>query len=236
MYSASFANQADRQHPFKIKNRIITEIFVPATFLTNPNFNVQQPTMEIIYTGDDYGWPVYAIGFFRGCLDKKRGHPTPGCSHLWHALRLRAPELKSGRVRHDGSALASTIATIMNESPSLSFTDAVSKSGLKWEIATLNTCPGAVDTFGKFNMSLNSYINTDPNSRRDVFIHSDMVTIKVNLGQNKLALQSPVGLPVGKWVSEFDEILGQCWEPAAYPRPWETDKMISASDPKSSKN
>jgi hypothetical protein len=80
--------------------QIVTDLaFDPAKFFGDDR---GQDLIRFTYTGDDYGWPVYAIAIRSGCL----GTPTPNCNLERRARMVRAPAIENmERPRWRGRAL-----------------------------------------------------------------------------------------------------------------------------------
>ena len=195
--------------------------FDPAKFFPSP-YVQDRSTVRIVYTGDDYGWPVYAIAIAEGCIDGEARPKDRGASR-WRARMVRAPAVPGvDRPRQRGGELVSRLVRAGATSAD-GLREALNTAGVEWVEADLRTCPGATRALAQSADAAwvpEAVAAPKPNDEQLV-LHADIVRVEVqqyarlSTYRGWLAERSP-----GAWAVDLASTLGPCWRPATIAAPW----------------
>lgn len=180
--------------------------------------------LRAVYTGDDYGWPIYAFAVAEGCVDDE---PTAdaSCRGRLRARMVRAPASpEATRPRHRGVLLLSRLVERGATTPPL-ISAALTDLGVEWLEADLRTCPGATEALRSLDdVSWTPAPSFDLDQLQyasSIVMHADYVRLDVlHFARTAsyagwIAPDSPA-----LWAVRFAEVLEPCWRSAAIPPPW----------------
>lgn len=197
--------------------------FDPATYFPSPYIR-DRSVVRITYTGDDYGWPVYAIAIAEGCVDGETV-PRNNCASRLRARMVRAPgALGASRPRQAGSQLVSRVkeagATSAEE-----VRHALRGAGLEWLEADVRECPDALAVLSRSAEAVwvpDAVANpTSGDEMSGLVMHADIVRVefqqyaRLTTYHGWLADRSPAA-----WAVELASVLEQCWRPMPIDPPW----------------
>ena len=206
----------------EVRKKILDQVFNPDRFV-GKNGNYSQPIIGVVYTGDDWAWPVYATGIFRGCRKPISEDYSGPCEPEFWALKLSAATNSgTGRPRHAGSRLTQNVYELLQSSTATTIDEAMSRVNTDWQFTTFSMCPSAqlaLDDLGTIDLDIAAL-----KKHSGHYLHSDYVTIKIKHAQQSITVKSPVNDPFGKWATALDEALQYCWQPAKLPKPWELNE------------
>lgn len=180
--------------------------------------------LRIVYTGDDYGWPVYAIAIAEGCLDGEN-NPRDQCASRLRARMVRAPALpEASRPRQRGSRLVARLMESGSVSPR-QVQASLQDMGVEWVEADLRDCPGALSALARSAEAVwvpDAVANPRPGDELSgLVLHADIVQVefqqyaKLTSYRGWIAERSPAA-----WAVEFASALEPCWRPAEVQAPW----------------
>jgi hypothetical protein len=229
---ASFAHaQQNEESPtYKVRDLVHELAFDPTKFFPSP-YTEDRSVVRIVYSGDDYGWPVYAIALAEGCVDDE--DPRLGeCSLRLRARMVRAPappELV--RPRHRGTYLVGGLVNrgaTSREQVRASLTEL----GVEWGEADLRTCPGALAALSRSTGAVwvpERIANPTPEDGvLNLVLHADTVQVesqqyrRVSVYEGWIEEGSPAA-----WAVDLASTLEPCWRPAELPAPWFREQAVA---------
>ncbi|VVT18421.1 hypothetical protein [Erythrobacter sp. EC-HK427] len=185
-----------------------------------------EPWMEIVYSGDDYGYPVYSIGILLGCTSEDVGEARRGCGSRMIARMVRAPfNGEPPRPRNRGQALFGFLYE-SGVSDDASLREALGRYRLEWLETDVSEC-GPAMAMMEANPALSFFalplVPRDPlsgialHTDKIRFVHRDSYLFESTY-YGALWEDSP-----GAWADEFAQSLEACWQPSESTPPWERD-------------
>ena len=197
--------------------------FDPATFFPSPYIK-DRSVIRITYTGDDYGWPVYAIAIAEGCIDQENVRQDD-CKSRLRARMVRAPAPPNlTRARQRGVHLVTRLVERGATSPELMRT-ALDQLGVEWLEADLRTCSGAMETLQQSTEAVwvpDAVSDPTPDDEMaGLVLHADIVQVEIQQYARRttyvgwLAAGSPA-----VWAEALATVLEPCWRPANVSVPW----------------
>lgn len=221
------AAQAQQSQPsvFDVRPMVIDVAFDPTAYFPS-TYARDRSVVRIVYTGDDYGWPVYAIAVAEGCVDQEDRN-NDACATRLRARMVRSPAPADiQRPRQRGLHLLGLLVETGATNP-ISIRAALSDVGTEWLEADLRTCPGAVDGLRRLteagwpppppiDQTLVAYVS-------GLAMHADLVRVEVQHYARRTTYEGWIadGSPAA-WAVAFAEGLEPCWRPAPGPAPWTT--------------
>lgn len=228
---AGMATPAVAQEPsiFELREPVRALAFDPARFFTTSEGR-DRSSVRILYTGDDYGWPVYTISIAAGCRGDEELSPE-ACATRLAARMVRAPAPPGmDRPRQRGTYLLGQLAQRGATTPPRIAT-ALSEVGTEWLEADLRTCEGALAVLRRADeadWTPNSFINLDRPPTAVEYLagltmHADMVQVEFQQNFRRSTYRGEVaeGTPAG-WADALATAIEPCWRPASAPPPWAT--------------
>ena len=221
-----FANaQAQSSDPaYDYRERTRSLAFDPERFFPETH----RLWMSIVYTGDDYGYPVYAIAIRRGCTGDDTGEARRTCGYRHIARMVRAPsDFPDERPRVRGQMLFHSLAQ-GDIADDAALASALSDYGLEWLEADVRACDPAMAMLrNEAEVSFLTYpIMDDPGDPPSpIVIHADKVAFTFrpdHLTQTRYDGWLARG-SAGEWANRFAQSLESCWQPAVAPVPWTVD-------------
>lgn len=214
-----FASEARPSYDFRERTRALA--FDPGTFFQGH----PKPWMSVVYSGDDYGFPVYSIAIRKGCTRDDVGEARRACGNRLTARMVRAPfQGTPHRPRYRGQALFGALngKAIADDT---GLRTALSQYGLEWLEADVTQCAPAMDLLGKTG-GLSFFVEA-PVPRvgppPPVVLHADTITLEYRGGYlveaRYFGWVAP-GSP-GEWADRFAQSLEGCWRQAQVAPPWE---------------
>lgn len=189
------------------------------------------PLIAIRYTGDDYGYPVYALAVDRGCTKKdKSAEARKTCFSRLTARMVRAPGIgpAEGEGRSRRRAGAKIFGQLQNLAPrdEAQLRGGIDSLGLEWLEADLNACPAAMahlETAGDIGFFDTPVVPKD--NSISIVLHADKIDFAYGgyLTRSRYEGYLAKGSP-GAWAHQLAVSLGDCWKPAAATAPWLLDK------------
>lgn len=188
------------------------------------------PLIEIRYTGDDYGYPVYAIAVDRGCTSQDIGEARKTCFGRLTARMVRAPGIgpAEGEGRSRRQAGAKIFVQLQHIAPrdEAQLRKSIDALGLEWLEADVNACPAAMahlETDGDIGFFANPVVPKD--NSLDIVLHADKIAFSFGgyLTRSHYDGHLAKGSP-GAWAHQLAVSLGDCWKPATATAPWLLDK------------
>lgn len=197
--------------------------FDPSRYFPSPHIR-DRSIIRITYTGDDYGWPVYAIAIAAGCVDQENVR-ADGCVSGLRARMVRAPAPPGmTRPRQRGSHLVNQVTQRGGSSPE-QIRAALDDIALEWVEADLRTCRGATAVLGRLRdaeWAPDAVAEPNPAGEElSLVLHADIVRVELQqyarrtIYEGWLAEDSPA-----VWAESLAAALEPCWRPAATPPPW----------------
>jgi hypothetical protein len=179
--------------------------------------------VRITYTGDDYGWPVYAIAIAEGCVEGETV-PRDQCASRLRARMVRAPAPDGmTRPRQRGVRLVNQLVE-RKATSSEQIRAALDQIGPEWVEADLRTCPGATEALSKAGEAAwapEAVVNPKPTDELSLVLHADIVRVelqqyaRLTTYRGWLAEKSPA-----VWADGLAAVLEPCWRRADAPAPW----------------
>lgn len=200
--------------------------FDPDRFFPDRN---TAPLIAIRYTGDDYGYPVYAIAVRRGCTPQDTGEARQTCFARLTARMVRAPGIgpAEGEGRSRRRAGAKIFGQLQNLAPrdEAQLRGGIDRLGLEWLEADVNACPAAMahlETAGDIGFFAAPVVPED--NSLDIVLHADKIAFSFGgyLTRSHYDGYLAKGSP-GAWAHQLAVSLGNCWKPAAATAPWLLD-------------
>jgi len=197
--------------------------FDPALYFPS-RYVADNSMIKITYTGDDYGWPVYAIAVAEGCVDREDVQ-RDNCSSRLRARMVRAPAPADlTRPRQRGSYLIGEIVA----KGAVSFEQirtALTETRPEWVEADLRACPGAMDALKRASEAVwipEAVAEPDADEGYvEIILHADIIEVEVRQYARSaryrgwIAEDSPAA-----WAEGLAKVLEPCWRPAGVPAPW----------------
>ncbi|WP_435417182.1 hypothetical protein WAB17_09850 [Parerythrobacter aurantius] len=181
--------------------------------------SAQPPYMSIIYSGDDYGYPVYSIAVRKGCTSRDTGDARKTCGKRMVARMVRSPgDGETERPRWRGAKLFAALAK-QNPTDDDQLVAALDGYGLEWLEADIGACRSALDHLARKNVS---FFNDPAVGELSLVLHADKITFDYR--SEYLAHTRYYGQikpeNAGGWAAAFASSLEPCWVPSAAPKPW----------------
>jgi hypothetical protein len=204
----------------RVREHVRSLAFNPTTYFRRHGDD--DSMIRIVYTGDDYAWPVYSIAIAEGCLAEDR--PEPGCRSRLTARMVRAPAPPNfTRPRQRGSHLVHQLVQRRAMSRS-SIKAQLAPSGVQWLEADLRTCSGAsaiLARSGQLNWVPDEISNPQLREEIVVHLHADIIEVVFDyLGRRSTYLGYIADHSPAAWAQELSDTLEPCWRPARVPPPW----------------
>ncbi len=197
--------------------------FDPARYFPSRE-GADRSMIKITYTGDDYGWPVYAIAVAEGRVDQEDVQQGDCASQL-RARMVRAPAPANlTRPRQRGQYL---VGEIVGEGAASSeeIRIALTKINPEWVEADLRACPGAMDTLKRSSEAVwvpEAIAEPDSDAGYvEVIFHADIIEVELQQYARRasyrgwIAKDSPAA-----WAESLAAALEPCWRPARAAAPW----------------
>lgn len=206
----------------QVRDTVVAMAFEPSAYFRDQEFG-DLSMIRIVDTGDDYGWPVYAIAILRGCLPEEA--LAEPCVNRLTARMVRSPApMNMSRPRQRGlhlvGALLQRHATSRN-----AIASQLRDIGVDWMEADLASCPGVESVMAR-SASL-SWVPEDisnPAERNSISIvlHADKVRVEFEQYARISIYEGYIGdnLP-SEWADQLAEVLEPCWRPASTKAPWD---------------
>jgi hypothetical protein len=219
LVAPSVAQDGPHSDDFRERTRALA--FDPARFFPER----PEPAMSVRYLGDDYGFPVYAIAFRRGCIDADQGEARRTCGDRLVARMVRAPfEGEPPRPRARGQRLFAMIAPSkpQNDDALLRLLD---NSGLEWLEADVRKCPTAMAHLGTGRDLKFSPAMDQTGQPAELVLHADTVSFEIGdyLTRSRYEGWLKPGSP-GAWANDLAASLETCWKPSMSLVPWRVPK------------
>ncbi|KLI63129.1 hypothetical protein [Aurantiacibacter marinus] len=218
--SPAQAQHADNDYDYRERTRELA--FDPQRFFPEGT----RPWMEIIYSGDDYGFPVYSIAIQKGCTSDDTGEARRNCGNRLIARMVRAPfDGEPLRPRNRGQVL---FGYLFDEGvgDDLALRDALARYQLEWLETDVSGCEPAMALL-EADPVLSFFATqlTPSEGIPQLALHADKIRF-VHRGSylsettyyGWAAPESP-----GEWAVQFAQSLEACWRPASSIAPWERD-------------
>ncbi|HEV2745934.1 MAG TPA: hypothetical protein VGW34_01380 [Allosphingosinicella sp.] len=219
--ASSVPRRKDAPELESLSARVREIAFNPNTFFKQET--LLEPLISITYTGDDWGWPVYAIALHEGCV---RPEPVgPRCWYRRTARMMRVHGLASHeRPRTAGRLLIDRIDAKAPRTDE-EIKTVLDGSELDWLQADLNACPRAAALISKTkNMDwVGSEIHSPVRGGPITYaVHADdtMIHLRSSIQQVSMFSGLPRGNNPAAWAKKFYQALQPCLKPASAPWPW----------------
>lgn len=183
-----------------------------------------RPWMEIVYSGDDYGFPVYSLAIRKGCTSDDIGEARRTCGDRLIARMVRSPfDGEPSRPRNRGQALFGFLSNARVDDD-IALRAALTRYQLEWLETDVSGCGPAMALL-EADPALSFFATQWTPSLRPppIVLHADKIRF-VHRGSylsettyyGWTAPDSP-----GAWAVQFAQSLEACWRPAASIAPWE---------------
>jgi hypothetical protein len=224
------AQDVDDPPAFNVRDRVLEIAFDPTKFFRS-RYVGDVSTVRITYTGDDWGWPVYAIAVAEGCADEENGRQSD-CGVRLRARMVRAPAApERTRPRSRGARLIGQLVERGARSDA-DIRAGLNDLGVEWIEADLRTCPGALAALGRSaeaDWVPEAVANPTPGDEIAALVmHADIVRVefqqyaRISTYRGWIAEGSPA-----EWAEELAAVLQPCWRPATTPAPWASEAGAS---------
>lgn len=216
------AAQASSGWPNMAGTEGVTTLLHKVAFDTDRFFQSKKASIGIVYTGDDYNWPVYGIGIVRGCTFPDV-LPLEQCRGAWRARMVRVPQtdMESPRL-----AAARFVRRLADEGAHTleAMDEAVIGAGLQWLEADIKTCPGAEDHIAKvtqIDWVPREAIEEPSRDMPRLVLHADKLTVTFQKHLWNATFHGWIGDgSPAVWGKELADRLEPCWRPARVRAPW----------------
>lgn len=205
---------------------VLEMAFDPALYFPS-RYVADSSMIKITYTGDDYGWPVYAIAVAEGCVDREDVQ-RDNCTSRLRARMVRAPAPAGlTRPRQRGSYLIGEIVAKSAVSADQIRT-ALTEINPEWVEADLRICPGAMDALKRSSEAVwvpEAVAEPDSDAGNvEIVLHADIIEVELRQYARRasyrgwIAEDSPAA-----WAESLAAVLEPCWRPASVTAPWFKD-------------
>lgn len=212
---------------FDIRAPVSAQAFDPTRFFPS-RYITDRSSVRIVYTGDDYAWPVYAIAIAAGCEDDEVVSRNE-CNLRLTARMVRAPApLDMDRPRQRGTHLLRQLAERGAATPP-QIAAALAEVGTEWLEADVRACPGALSVLRRsaeasWMPTTIIYLDQPPTPidfLAGLTMHADTVRVEFQQHARRSSYSGDIaeGTPTG-WAVELATALEPCWRPATAPPPW----------------
>jgi hypothetical protein len=222
MHTGADARTSSISDVRKVREILAELAFDPTKFIDSGGDYV-----TITYRGDDYRWPVYAIGIQADC--PTMATYTPGCASRLKAYMVRAPGPPDmTRPRQRGAFLAENLVA-RHAITAGRIAKVLAAEKVEWLEADFTACSAADEVLGRARNA--NWIQgldkrrgepDDKGMVEDVIIlHADTVQVTFNAWLQKSTYDGYIadGSPA-EWAVELAEALEPCWRPATSTPPW----------------
>lgn len=200
--------------------------FDPALYFPS-RYVADRAMIKITYTGDDYGWPVYAIAVAEGCVDREDVQQD-NCTSRLRARMVRAPApVDLTRPRQRGAYLIGEIVA-KGAVTADQIRTALTEISPEWVEADLRTCPGAMDVLKRSSEAVwvpEAVAEPDSDAGYvEIILHADIIEVELRQYARRasyrgwIAEDSPAA-----WAESLAAVLEPCWGPASVAAPWFKD-------------
>jgi len=214
---------------FDLRDPVRALAFDPTAYFPSPSIR-DRSIIRIVYTGDDYGWPVYAIAVAEGCVDGEAVGDQ--CASRLRARMVRAPAPPAmERLRQRGLYLLNELGKRGATSTPL-IRAALAELGTEWLEADLRACPGAVAALGRasdarWTPNAVTRFDHDPTVAdylEGLTLHADAVRVEFqqHFRRSTYIGDAGEGTPAG-WAVDLAAVIEPCWRPANTPPPWSAE-------------
>ncbi len=220
------ANADEQPEAYNYRERTRQLAFDPNRFFDKSDYRPLE--MSIIYSGDDYGYPVYSLAVRRGCTAQDTGEARKHCGRRMTARMVRAPyDGEPERPRFRGMKLFGYLSDkkVTNDTALVAALDAAQ---LEWREADVNACQPALDHLN--NADQIPFFAVSPSPEYDdlaIVIHADKITFEY--GGGYLTNSRYYGYrkrgSAGEWADQFAASLENCWKPTTAPAPWKLEPV-----------
>jgi hypothetical protein len=225
------AQDGDRPSIFDLRAPVRALAFDPTHYFRSPS-SADPSIIRIVYTGDDVGWPVYAIAVANGCIDGE-ADARDQCASRLRARMVRAPAPPGmDRPRQRGLHLLDQLAKRGATSTPL-IRAALAEVGTEWLEADLRTCPGVLAVLNRATepawvANAIANVGRDPtvvDYLEGLTLHSDMVQVEFQQHFRRSTYRGDVadGTP-GGWAEDLATAIEPCWRPASARPPWSGER------------
>lgn len=214
----------DRQ----IATREISKIaFTPEAFF--PGDESGPRGLRVVYRGDDYGWPVWALAVRFGC----EGSREPGCHRHWRARAVLAPPPPNAnpmaqlflRPRSRGSSIVAKAVRLRASDPDRPWPSIVGELGLAWLETDHAACPRGTTALARVRdvkwispWTVPPALNEEEERKPPpIYLHPDRLQIRLG-SLSTTAVADEIGAAV--WARELFATLQTCFTPSTAERPW----------------
>ena len=212
---------------FDLRAPVRALAFDPTRFFPSP-YIADRSSVRIVYTGDDYAWPVYSIAIAAGCTEDPV-ITRQACVSKLTARMVRAPAPPDmGRPRQRGIHLLSQLLDRGASTPP-QIAAALSGVGTEWLEADLRACPGALDVLRQstgtaWTPGVIARLDGDPTVTdylAGLTLHADLVQVEFQQHTRRSTYLGDIaeGTPTG-WAVALAAAIEPCWRPASAPPPW----------------
>jgi hypothetical protein len=224
------AQSGGRASVEEVRDVVMELAFDPTKYFPSP-YVKDFSMVRIIYTGDDYGWPVYAVAIAKGCDQSSLIPPSQRisrqreCASQLRARMVRAPAPPNmSRPRQRGSHLVSRLVE-QGATSAEGIRNSLTTAGLEWVEADLRTCPGAMTALARSaeaDWVPEAVATPKPGDELSgLVLHADIVQVdiqqyaRLSTYRGWIADRSP-----GAWAVSLISTLEPCWRPAGAAPPW----------------
>lgn len=222
--TAAFANAPEAGYDFGERTRQLA--FDPARFFESAP--ADSLFMQIVYSGDDYGFPVYSIAVRKGCTESDTGEARRTCGDRMIARMVRAPfDGIPERPRWRGAKLFGALAE-QDIADDRQLAAALDSQRLEWLEADIGTCEAGLAHLGASDVDFFTDPPRPTNTDLGIVLHADKISFDYRgdyLTRSSYFGWVKPGSP-GMWAAQFANSLEDCWAPASAPAPW--SKPLSA--------
>lgn len=205
----------------RVRETVRALAFDPTKFFRDED--VGDPSIiRIVYTGDDFAWPIYSIAISEGCLEGET--PSPECGSRLTARMVRSPAPPDmTRPRQRGSHLVRRLVERRAISrPSIRSN--LRALGVEWLEADLRACPGVSSLLARSaQLSWVPEEVSSPGLRDEItlVLHADTVQVVFDQYARRATYEGYIseGSPAA-WAVELAQAIEPCWRPARIRPPW----------------
>lgn len=178
--------------------------------------------IRIVYSGDEFGWPIYAIAVRRGCVPRNHGRR---CKAGFRMRMARAPapaDMTRPRDRaipiwrkftEGSSRTPQQVAAILND------------AGVEWLETDSVNCPGVAPLLERTSALTWVPAQPSPGQRPAApLMHYDVVEVSFSAYSRRATYVGAIveGAP-SEWAARLASAAERCWRPAASAAPWRAD-------------
>lgn len=172
--------------------------------------------IRIVYTGDDFAWPVYSLAVSEGCLEGET--PSRECGSRLTARMDRSPAPPDmTRPRQRGSHLVRGLVQRRATSRSAVRSN-LRVMGVEWLEADLRACPGVSSLLARsaqLSWVPEEVSNPGPREEIRLVLHADIVQVVFDQYARRATYEGYTSQnSPAAWAVELAEALEPCWRPA----------------------